>query len=158
MKFNVSQSIAADAATVAARLADPEFLLSRPDRPPLGEPELITYDVSGSRVHLEMRYRFTGDLNSAARSFVEPDKLTWVQVSDHDLEGLRVVFHLEPDHYANRLTCRGRYLLIADGDSCRRELQADVRVKVPLVGGQVERVLVDGLRTELAHQANDVAS
>lgn len=157
MKLDVSHSIAADAATVAARLADPEFLLARPDRPPLGEPELLVHDVSGSRVHLEIRYRFTGDLNAAARSFLEPDKLTWIQVSDHDLEGLRVVFHLRPDHYANRLTAKGRYLLVPDGsNSCRRQLQADLRVKVPLVGGQVERVLIDGLRTELDHQANDL--
>ena len=44
-----------------------------------------------------------------------------------------------------------------DGDRSRRVVRGDLKVKVLLVGGQVERVIVDGLEEHLTEEQKVVA-
>ena len=57
---------------------------------------------------MRIRYRFSGDLSSAATAVLDPEKLTWVEESHHDLAARTVRFELHPDHYADRFSCRGQ--------------------------------------------------
>ena len=155
MKFQLEQNldVAADAAVEA--FANPDFAVAAITHNAIGRPELVEHGVLGDRVHLEVRYHFVGELNAAARAILDPAKLTWVQVSDHDLVGGRVVFRIVPDHYVDRLKCAGRYLVAADESDntrSRRLLECELNVRAPLVAGQVERVLVDGIKDEFADQ------
>lgn len=153
MKSTEHLTIAAPAPAATAVLADPAFYLDRPTEEDIQVRELVAHLVTDDRVILKLRCAFTGELNAAARALLDPDRLTWVQVSEHDLTAGRVVFRIVPDHYADRLSCRGRYVVTPDGgDTSQRVVETELRVRAPLVAGQVERALINGLRRELIAQ------
>ncbi len=154
MKSTDVQSIAAAADVAAKVLAEPRFYLGRESSEAITARELVDHQVDAGRVRLRIRFAFTGALNAAARAMLQPDRLTWVQESEHDLETGRVVFKILPDHYPDRLRCHGRYRITEDGDQASvRTVATELHVRAPLVAGQVERTLMDGLRRELDAQA-----
>lgn len=154
MKSTDTQKIAVAAADASEVFADPRFYLSRESSEAMTAIELVDHQVDENVVELKIRFAFTGDLNAAARAILNPDKLTWVQVTTHHLETGRVAFEILPDNYADRLRCRGRYVVNPEGiDTSSRTVSTELHVRAPLVAGQVERVLMDGLRRELESQA-----
>jgi uncharacterized protein DUF2505 len=161
VRFQVRQRIAAPVADVADALCDPEYYVALGQAPKLGVPEVLDREVDGDEVVMRIRYRFSGNLSSAARAVLDPQKLTWVEESHHDLGAHTVRFELQPDHYADRLSCRGRYQLVADqpdDGSTIRTVEGDLKVRAPLVGSSVEKALVSGLREHLDAEAEIVAT
>lgn len=157
MKSTDTQRIEAPAAAASDVLADPRFYLTRESSEAITAVELIDHRVEDSMVHLRIRFAFTGDLNAAARAILDPARLTWIQETEHDLASGRVKFRILPDHYPDRLRCRGRYRVDPDGEGrSLRTVATELHVRAPLVAGQVERVLMDGLRNELDSQARAV--
>ena len=154
MKTTTTQRLNVDAVTAGRVLADPAFYLERLPDTAITVVELVDHRLDGDRVSLQLRSAFTGELNAAARAILDPQRLTWVQSSEHDLSDGRTVFRILPDHYPDRLSCRGRSSITPDGvGACTRTVETEVRVRAPLVGAQVERALLDGLARELAAQA-----
>ena len=161
MHFELRQRIAAPLTGVAEALCDPAYYAALGAAPKLGVPEVLGREVDGDTVVMRVRYRFSGDLSRAARAVLDPAKLTWVDVSRHDLAAHTVRFELQPDHYAERFSCRGGYRLEAAPDDPRatvRSAEGDVKVKAPLVASQVERALISGLREHLEAEAAILAT
>ncbi|HET8931452.1 MAG TPA: DUF2505 family protein [Acidimicrobiales bacterium] len=157
MKSTDAQTIDASAEAAVLVLADPRFYLHRESSESIDAIELVDHLVDEDRVRLQIRFAFTGQLNAAARAILDPDRLTWIQSTEHDLATGRVVFTILPDHYRDRIRCRGRYRIAPDGDGTSKRIVAtELHVKAPLVAGQVERVLMDGLRNELEAQARAI--
>lgn len=156
MKFELFQRYAAPVDAVRATCADPDFYAALAGLPKVGAPEVIRRDADadGRRVHLEVRMQFTGDLSAAAKAVIDPRKLSWVDVSDHDLDSGEATFVLKPDNYADRFSCSGSYTLADDGNGgTTRTVRGDVKVRVLLVAGQVENALVSGLREHIEREA-----
>lgn len=153
MRFTVEQRFRHDPAAVARALADPQVLGALPDLPKLSRPEVLSREVDGAHVSLALRYRFEGELSSAARAVLDPGRLSWVERSRHDLSARTGTFTMEPDHYADRFTCRGTYRIEAAGGGSRRVVEGELKVRAALVGGAVERAIVSGLREHLDEQA-----
>jgi hypothetical protein len=149
VRFAIDQRLSAPPDQVAHAFTDPELYASFGDLPKLSRPEVVDHVVDGDTVRLRIRYRFTGDLSSAARAVLDPSRLSWVEHSTHDLAALTTSFTLEPDHYGDRFTCSGSVRFEAAGDGTRRHGHGDLRVRAPLVGGAVERALVSGLEEHL---------
>jgi hypothetical protein len=146
MHFRLEQSLTADLETVQEAYVDRDLLACLADLPKLGGAELLDQHDDGTLVHQRVRYAFTGQLSSAVTAVVDPNKLTWVEDSTLDRRTHETTFRIVPDHYADRLECAGRFLLEAiDEATTRRILDADLRVRFPLVGGRVERAIVAGL-------------
>ncbi len=137
---------------VADAFADPALYLGYPTGDRLAAPEVVGHQVDGDRVELRLQYRFIGDLSSAVRAVVDPARLTWVERTAHDLGSRTASFVLHPDHYADRLRCSGTVQVVADGAGARRLISGDLKVKVVLVGGTVERTLVTDLQDHLRHE------
>lgn len=156
MRFSVEQHFASPCERVVGAMADPELYRAMPELPKLSRPEVLAHDVDGTVVVLRLRYRFEGDLSSAVRAVVDPSRLSWVEVSSHDLESHRGTFTLEPDHYADRLRCSGSFHYLDVAGGCYRHVEGDLRVRAPLVAGSVERAIVSGLREHLEEQAHAV--
>lgn len=156
MHFELTQRFSAPVADVADAFCDPGFYEVLAELPKLGRPEVLSRETDGSRVVMRVRYRFNGELSSAARAVLDPAKLTWVEESTHDLAAHRVSFVQVPDHYADRFTCRGSYRFRADGASHTiRTAEGDVKVRAPIVGSSVERAIISGLKEHL-HEAVDL--
>lgn len=155
MKFVADQRFASGSPDEIARaFADPALFAHYPAGPRLAAPELVAHEADGDVVRLQLRYRFCGDLSPAVRAVIDPDRLSWVEHSTHDLTAHTTTYVLRPDHYADRLQCEGTVRVEADGSGAKRVLHGDLRVRALLVAGTVERTLVndlqDHLRSEVA--------
>ena len=152
MHFELTQRFAAPIDDVADAFADPGYYAVLAESPKLGVPEVLSRDGAGDRVDLRVRYRFAGELSSAVKAVIDPDKLTWVEESTHDLAAHTVTFVLRPDHYADRFKASGSYRLEvdpADPGATLRHAQGEVKVRAPLVASSVERAIISGLKEHL---------
>lgn len=156
MRFDVTQTIAAPADEVAEAYASAELyeVLTGSDK--LGPPHVLSREQDGRHVTLRIRYQFIATLSSAVTAVVDPDRLTWVEQSVHDLDDLSVAVRLHPDHYADRLRCSGTYRYTPEGDATVRRIEGDLKVKALLVSGAVEKAIVSGLREHLSTEAEAV--
>jgi hypothetical protein len=150
MDFTVTQHFAADADDVARAYASRELYGHMIGLPKLATPEVLDRRDDDGRVHLQIRYRFVGDLAPAVTRVVDPARLTWVEHSTHDLAARTTSYHLAPDHYADRLQSSGSCAILPDGNGCVRTVTGRLAVKALIVGGAVERAIVSGLREHLA--------
>ena len=120
MRFDLTQRFAADAKAVIAAYADPELYPTLVGLPKLGRIDVLGCDrVDEHHVRMRIRFGFTGHLPPAVTAVVDPQRLTWVQESDHDLESGSTSFRLLPDHYPDRLSASGTFRVSADGDGSR---------------------------------------
>jgi hypothetical protein len=155
--FVIEQAYGADPDAVAAAYTDPALYALIGDASALGRPEVLDATVEDDLVAVEVRYRFTGELNGAARRAVDPAKLTWVEHSTHDLARRHVDFRLVADHYADRFRASGQ-AVVAPGPTggAVRTVRGTLTVKAPLVGRAVEGAIVSGLRDHLRSEATAV--
>lgn len=155
MRFRISQTFDGGLVEVQEALIAPAFLERLASLPKLGRPELLDQRREDDLVHQRVRYAFAGDLNAAARAVLDPARLTWVEESTLDRATHRTTFRIVPDHYADRLSCDGTFVLSEDGGAATtRVAEGDLRVKMPLVGGKVERAIVSGLQEHAELEAD----
>jgi hypothetical protein len=150
MDFTVTQAFTATADAVARAYASPELYEHLVGLPKLGAPDVIDCRDDNDLVHLQVRYRFVGDLSPAVTAVVDPRRLSWVEHSTHDLAARTVRYRLVPDHYADRLQSSGSCSIEPEGDGCLRTVTGRLKVRALVVGGAVERAIVSGLREHLA--------
>jgi len=153
--FRIEQRVSASAEAAAHALVDAQFVAATADLPKVGGAELLDQQRDGDRVRQRVRYRFTGELSSAVTAVVDRDRLTWVDDGDHDLAIFRSDHRILPDHYADRLQAAYTTELAPDGDADRSRMwvTGTVKVRMPLVGGRVERAIVSGLEDHAAAEA-----
>ncbi|CAN5421364.1 hypothetical protein BH10ACT1_BH10ACT1_10700 [soil metagenome] len=153
MRFELTQRYSSSAADVTDAYADPELYPSLVGLPKLGGIEVLSSERTGDRAVLRIRFRFTGHLPGAVTAVIDPDRLTWVQETTHDLVGGTTSFRLVPDHYPDRLKASGTFRVTADGDRAKRVVTGELKVRAPLVGGKVEQAIVSGLEEYLVAEA-----
>jgi Protein of unknown function (DUF2505) len=154
VNFRIEQKVAAPVDAVEHALLNPDFIAATAELPKVGGAELIDQQRDGDRIRQRIRYRFTGELSAAVTAVVDRDRLTWVDESDHDLGTHRSEHRIIPDHYGNRLEASYTSRLEPDGDDGTRRLaEGTVKVRMPLVGGRVERAIVSGLEEHAAAEA-----
>jgi uncharacterized protein YndB with AHSA1/START domain len=156
VRFILEQTFSFPVEAVEDAFVDPALLTVLAGLPQLGHPELLGQTDDGDTVRQDVRYTFVGHLSPAVTRVVEPSRLTWVEHSRLDRGAHRSTFEIRPDHYADRLTCSGTVTLEPHDDGTRRTVEADLRVRVPLVASKVERAIVSGLREHAAAEAQVV--
>lgn len=155
--FSTTQSFDASAREVfdlyrSGRLSN---LVGRID--PLSAPELISVNDSDGTTVVCQRFRFIANLPSAALKVVDPHKLTWVEETTYDHPTLTATVRLLPDHYANKLSASATVTFDQVGAGSTRIVAGQLKVRVPLVGGTVERTIANGLVEYLDAEAVAVA-
>lgn len=153
MDFQIVQTLAGSPDRVDAALTDPAFLVRMAELPKLGSAEVLSQARRGDVVVQQVRYLFRAELSGAVTKVVDPDRLTWVEDSTVDLRAHETRCEIVPDAYANLLAGRYDARIEPDGAGARRTITGTVKVKVPLVGGRVERAIVSGLQENAAAQA-----
>lgn len=149
MRFRLEHRIGVTPEACARAFADPGLYPELTDLPKLGGAEVVDHREDGDRVELRVRYRFTGELSSAAKAVIDPARLTWVDESVHDLAKRAVTYRMVADHYADRFSCSGAYRFEPDGDGTVRITEGELKVRALLVGGAVEKAIVSGLDEHL---------
>jgi Protein of unknown function (DUF2505) len=153
MQFTIEQTLHATPSDVQDMLLDPAFLAARAQLPKLGDSEVLERTQDATSAHLRVRMRFVGELSSAVTAVVDPAKLTWVDEATFDFAAHTGRHEIIPDHYPDRLSATYDDTVTTNGDGSRRELRGELSVRVPIVGGRVERVIVEGLQEYAAAEA-----
>jgi hypothetical protein len=157
VKFRLEQRFPAPVEEVQEAYVDPDLFAHLHGSADLGRPELLDKVDDGRTVRLRVRYAFTGELGPPLSSLVEPARITWVEESTLDRATHRTEFHILADHYPDRLRCNGTVELGDDGaGGTLRVAEGKLEVKIPFVGGKVERAVVDSLTAQAATQAREV--
>jgi hypothetical protein len=153
--FAVVQAIPARPDRVLAAYLDPAFYAHLRSLPDVDPPEVVEQTRTDTEARLRVRYRFRGSLSHAVARVVDPERLVWVQESLYDLRSGSATFDILPEHYASRLRCHGLIRLLDDGGGgTRRDVEGELQVRFPLVGGAVGRAIVSGLRAHLAREVD----
>ena len=157
MKFEVSQRFDADVERVIACYSSAALYEQLPEFGKISRPEVRERIESGDRVTLRLHYRFIADLPTAALAIIDPDRLTWIEETVYDRAALTATTKLLPDHYASKMEASARACFTPSGEGSQRLVTGDLRVRVLLVAGQVERAIVAGLKEHLDEEATLVA-
>lgn len=151
MRFALRHHLDVTPAEASRAYADPELYAGFAGLPRAGRPEVVGHETGvDGLVRLSIRWAFTAELSAAARAVIDPDRLTWVQESVHDVDACSVTYRMVPDHHPDRFSSAGTYRFVAADGGCERRSEGEVKVKAPLVGRAVEGAIVDGLREQLA--------
>ncbi|MGH9107673.1 MAG: DUF2505 family protein [Acidimicrobiales bacterium] len=154
MRILLDQPIAASAEDAQGAFLDPEFYRSLGHLEAISAPEVRSFEPGPGRARSVLGYRFSGQLNGAARTILDPAKLTWSQVTEVDLATRRSQVTMVPDNYANLLSFSGWYELRATGaQECCQHFEAELRVHFPLLGPLAERVIAGSIRDNVAGTA-----
>jgi hypothetical protein len=133
---------------------DPAFYQSLGELSGISAPEVRSFSQGEGHVHLVLGYRFAGQLNGPAKRLLDPDKITWSQVTDVDLSARRSEVRMVPDNYQNLLSFSGWYELRSEGDDkCSQHFEGDLRIRMPILGPLAERALGGSIRQNLAETA-----
>ena len=157
MRFSLEQVLPGTVDEVLAALLDPRLLRRLGELPKLRPPQLLSQERDGDTVVQRVQHACGGTLSPAVTRVIDPDKVTWVDETTYDLGARRATFRIIPDHYAGKLQCAGTYTFTARGEGCLRAVDAELSVRVPLVGKVVERAIVSGLLDHLRTEADLLA-
>jgi hypothetical protein len=156
VEFEIAQSVAAGRKAVVGAIIDPLLYESIGATKGLAPPAVLERRDDGDFVRLRIRYGFDGKLSGAARAVLDPAKMTWVVELKVDPAKYRAKYRMLPDHYPDRIECRGSYRFDEEDDGTEQIMKGDLVVHAPLVAAVVERSIVSGLRDHVAEQANAI--
>ncbi len=149
MKIAIRQAVAVSPARAVAAYGTPAFYVGRPGRDDIAMVEVVRHDDLGERVLIEVRFAFTGSVSPAVRAVIDPAKMSWVTRTEVRPAEACTSWVVLPDHYPDRLSASGSYRFEEgdDGpDTTIVHVEGDLKVRVPIVGRSVERVIVTDLR------------
>jgi Protein of unknown function (DUF2505) len=152
MDFTLHQEIPAPVDAVEAALVNSEFLARMAELPKLGSAEVVSNERDGDTVNLRVRYLFQADLSAAVTRVVDPEKLTWIEDSTIDLSAHATACVIRPDNYANLLEGSYSALIASTGSGSVRTVTGKIKVRVPLLGGKVEKAIIGGLEENAGAQ------
>jgi hypothetical protein len=160
VKFTVRQPVAVPPARAMAAYGSPAFYEGRPPRDDIEVRDVVHHEAKGDRILLEVRFAFTGSVSPAVRAVVDPGKMSWITRTEILLAEGRSSWVVLPDHYPDRLSAGGIYRFEEGDDgpgTCDVEVEGDLKVRVPIVGRSVEKVIVGDLRGYIAEEVNGIA-
>ena len=144
MRMQVTHHFDADVATVFALLSDPEFLERKYAEQGATDVAVDSHDERGGSPRIVSRRKVTIDLPGFARKVMQPTN-TVVQTDDWaaaDAGGRRVcTYRVEVQGVPSRIV--GTVTLTPDGAGTRQDVEAEVKVSIPLLGGKLEKFAVD---------------
>ena len=152
MHFDLEQRFDANLADVVDLYCDPSFHESLTGLTKVSTPKAISCERTDDQVVLELGYRFIDHLSGAVTAVVDRDKLTWREITTFDLAAATSTTRFAPDNYADRLSCTISCAYVSDDAGTIRRITGDIKVKMLLVGGQVERAIVSGISEHLTEE------
>ncbi len=96
------------------------------------------------------------ELPSMVASALGTKKLSYVQTNRFDRAAGRMEWTVEMDGLRDRVEVRGVTTCVPDGEGCKRVIDGEITVKVPMIGRQIEKRVVANFE-ESMQRANEVA-
>lgn len=154
MDFEVGHRFAFPPADLAAAMLDEAYQRSLSDITPLESRELLGQDShADGAVVRRVRCVLGIELPAAARTFLGGAEPAWVEEAIWDPVALRWDWIIVPEVGKELLEAHGSIEIEPSGEKTARWVRGRVGVKVPMFGGRVERVIVDGIQRAYEEEA-----
>ena len=153
MKMKVTHHFDADVETVYALMSDPDFCMRK--YADAGATDIqVDSDQRDDGPKLVSRRKLTVDLPGFAKKVMQPTN-TVVQTDEWSAATRSCRYTVEVQGVPSRID--GTVTLIEEGGGTRQEVEADVKVSIPLLGGKLEKFAVDNGIKALDHEAEFTA-
>jgi len=153
MKMKVTHHFDADVETVYALMSDPDFCMRK--YADAGATDIqIDSDRRDDGPKLVSRRKVTVDLPGFAKRVMQPTN-TVVQTDEWSAATRSCRYSVEVQGVPSRID--GTVTLTEEGGGTRQEVQAEVKVSIPLLGGKLEKFAVDNGVKALDHEAEFTA-
>lgn len=157
VEFSFEHRFDAPVDEVAGALLDEDYQQSLDGIGPLKKREVLDQiEKEGGRVVRRVRCVLGTDLGPA-KKFLGGAEPAWVEEATWHPASRHWDWIILPEVAADLLTSSGTIELHEEGDATLRRVQGVVKVKVPLYGGRVEGVIVNGLEEAYAEEAARLA-
>lgn len=146
-KFSDQHLYPASTSTVLEKFTDETFLREKYTALGREDIEFIAVEKTADEARMEVRYSDKPDMNvpSFAKKFV-PERAVVKQTVVWDLQSQKGVVTVVSE--GSPITISGSMQLSSDGDNCQNLLKWEVSCSIPLVGGKLEKLLVEGLKAK----------
>ena len=157
MHFAIEHHFDADPALVAETILDPAFQATLAGvTDVLAAREVLSQESRNGTIVRRVRCVLAVDLG-AARRFVGNGEPAWVEEAVWDPAELTWSWTIHPEIAKELLSAAGTMGLGEAGSGTLRTVAGDVKVRVPIYGGRVERVIVEGLEKAYDAEADHLA-
>lgn len=96
------------------------------------------------------------ELPKEAARFIDPDDVAWIEETTWDLPKRSAKVAFLPDQAGKLLRASAGAALVPEGGDTVRDVNGEVKVHIPLLGGKVEKVIVEGVSDHLGEEADAV--
>jgi hypothetical protein len=158
MRFEVSHPFEASAERVAAAMFDASFQETLTDIGDLHDRSVLSVEEADhGKVTRKVRCVLALEMSGMARSMLGDSDPAWVQEEHWDANRMHCEWTIHPEVAGDLLSAAGTIdIEPADGKAIR-SVAGDIKVRVPLYGGKVERWIVDGVSRAYAEEADLLA-
>jgi len=159
VRITIRQAVPVSPTQAIAAYGSPAFYTGRPVRDDIAVLEVVGHDDDGDRVLIEVRFAFTGSVSPAVRAVIDPTKLSWITRTEVRAAEARTDWVVLPDHYPDRLQASGSYRFAPGGDgpaSTVVTVEGELKIRVPIVGRSVERVIVSDLARYIEDEVTSI--
>ena len=153
MKFEISHSFDVPPEQVAEATLDEDFQASLSDVGRLKERRVLSQETRGDKVVRRTRCVLDIQLSGMAKTMLGDAEPAWVEEATWDPRGLEWTWTIEPEVGKDLLSASGEITLQGNDQGTERTVRGDVRVSVPIYGGRVENMVVEGLRDAYEEEA-----
>ena len=157
MRLQYSHTFEADAATVYSILQDPEYEVRLKERTGVDR-QFISEEVDGEERTVRRQIVTQREVPKPMRKAAGMDRVQYEQISVYnDAERVlkwRVVL---PGGLGNRATIQGTTTLVDTDGGCERAMVGEISIRIPLVGGKMEKKLAEGIGESYAGAAEIIA-
>ncbi len=153
MRFSLEHRFDAPVDVIEKASNDPAYVERLSDLPNLGERRVTTFDEhEDGSIDRVVHYKLGSQLPAPVVAVIG-SAATWDEVAHFDPSSHEWTFEIRPNVMKGRIDARGRYRFVPDGAGTKRTVEVDLKVKVPLVGGRVEREMGKGIKETLEAEA-----
>lgn len=141
MKFKVEQEFDAPLEKVIRAREERYDLL-----PDLKKPDIIERKETGNQVHTRRKFKVSGALPKSMKKFIPMDSMEFIDHSTWDGDRNEHRWKQVSVKFAKQIRWEGITKYEEAGGKTKRVMAGEIKVKIPFVGDQLEKMMVSGFR------------
>lgn len=144
MRLDLRHPMPAPVDRAWAQLQSPEYASALSDEAGVDR-EVLRSGVEGGQVVRTVRLVGRKPLPAAVARLIGSAQIRYVQEERIDEAGRTIHWRVTAPDISDRFEAQGTWRIIPEGAGSVRLIQGEIRVAVPLVGGKIERAVVEEL-------------